>query len=301
MTKTKLTRRVLAALLVLCLCIPFASLSVSASTKTSAWPRGEVTDRVHSHYENIPVSISGGGKRITDCYLINETTYAPLRSFCEALCPAGYEITFDAKTRVATVVADGLYLTARDGAHYITANGRYLYTDTPVVILDDGRTYVPIRLLSRALGVSVGWNAGTRSVTLDGAYAPILSGDKYYDADKLYWLSRIISAESQGEPLLGQIAVGNVVLNRTRSKDYPNSIYGVIFDRRWGVQFSPVANGTIYRQPYYLSVVAAKLCLEGVTVSEEVLFFFDPPLSTSFWIAQNRVYAFTIGSHQFYK
>lgn len=266
-------------------------------TAQSAWPR-EDTDGIHiPHFERIPVSLAGGG-RITDCFLINETTYAPLRSFSDALLDC--EVSFDAKTRTATVKSGNLYLTARDGAPYIAANGRYLYTDTPVKILSDGRMYVPIRLLARAFGVEIGWNAYTRSVTVSGSVKPILSGDKFYREDEVYWLSRIISAESRGEPLLGQIAVGNVVLNRVKSRDYPNTIWGVIFDRRGGVQFSPVLNGTVYNEPYYTSVIAAKLCLEGVTVSEGVLFFYRPELSTSFWIPENRPYAFRIGNHYFF-
>ena len=79
--------------------------------------------------------------------------------------------------------------------------------------------------------------------------------------DDLYWLSRIISAESRGEPLEGQIAVGNVVLNRVASADFPDTIYGVIFDDRWGGQFTPVRNGTIYQVPSARSVEAAGLSL----------------------------------------
>lgn len=294
--RRRLWKKAIAALLaVWTLC----SVGMLGTGAASAWPRGEIYDRVHTHYENIPVTVAGGGKTITDCYLILETTYAPLRSFADAIC-AGSRVSFNAATRTATVEADGLYLTARDGAQYIVANGRYLYVDTSVVILDDGRTYVPVRALAKALGVGIEWNGATRSVTVTGSYTPILSGDQFYDADAVYWLSRIISAESQGEPLLGQIAVGNVVLNRVASPDFPNTIWGVIFDRRFGVQFTPVANGSVYKAPYYLSVIAAKICLEGVTVSPNVLYFLDPALSTSFWIPSTRRYAFTIGSHQFY-
>ena len=265
----------------------------------SAWPKDAVYDRVHTHYERIPVSVAFSAGAVADCRLIGETTYAPLRSFADAILPRA-DVSFNATTRTATVSADGLYLTATDGANYIAANGRYLYTQAPVTILDDGRMYLPIRLLSQAAGVTVTWNASTRSVTIGGGYEPILSGDRFYREDEVYWLARIISAESQGEPLLGQIAVGNVVLNRVRHKDYPSTIYGVIFDRKWGVQFSPVANGTIYREPYWRSIVAAKLCLEGVTVSEKVLFFYDPDLATSFWIPSARPYAFRIGGHHFF-
>ena len=58
----------------------------------------------------------------------------------------------------------------------------------------------------------------------------------YYNSTDLYWLSRIISAEAKGEPLAGQIAVGNVVLNRTRSAAFPNTVKDVIFDKKYGAK-----------------------------------------------------------------
>lgn len=284
------------ALAALCACM---AISGSAAT-ISAWPRGDASDRVHTHYERIPVTVSASAREVSDCLLIEETTYAPLRSLCDAVC-GWADISFDAKTRTAYVKANGLSLSAQDGSYYIVANGRYLYADTPVRILDDGRTYLPIRLLSRALGVTVNWDGAARRVRIDGSFSPILSGDRFYDADAVYWLSRIISAESRGEPLIGQIAVGNVVLNRVRCPDFPNTIWGVIFDRKHGVQFTPVANGTVYAQPTASAVVAAKLCLEGVTVSEQVLYFLNPAKATSFWIVHTRPFAFRIGDHHFYR
>lgn len=292
-------RRPWRAAAVLCLLLVMVSAFSSEAGAVSAWPKQAISDRVHTHYERIPVAVSFSSGAVADCRLIDETTYAPLRSFADAILPSA-RVSFNEKTRTATVEAEGMYLTATDGANYIAANGRYLYTQAPVIILDDGRMYLPIRLLSQATGISVTWNGNTRSVTLSGKYTPILSGDQFYREDEVYWLARIISAESQGEPLLGQIAVGNVVLNRVRHKDYPNTIWGVIFDRKWGVQFSPVSNGTVYNEPYWRSIVAAKLCLEGVTVSERVLFFYDPDLATSFWIPSARPYAFQIGGHYFF-
>lgn len=120
------------------------------------------------------------------------------------------------------------------------------------------------------------------------------------DADAVFWLSRIISAESKGESLEGQIAVGNVVLNRVKSSEFPNTIYGVIFDDRWGGQFEPVRNGTIYLEPTEQSIFAAKQCLSGVNNIGNCLYFLAPDLAQNFWIPQNRKYVTTIGCHDFY-
>ncbi|MBQ8431661.1 MAG: cell wall hydrolase [Clostridia bacterium] len=160
--------------------------------------------------------------------------------------------------------------------------------------------YVPIRPLAKALALSVEWNAKQRCVELTPEGSIRAASPASYNKDELYWLSRIISAESKGEPLLGQIAVGNVVLNRVDSPSYPNTIYGVIFDRKYGTQFSPVSLGTIYQAPSASAVIAAKICLEGYRISDTILFFLNPKIATNHWIEQARPYAFTIGNHQFY-
>ena len=256
-----------------------------------------VSDTRTERYEAIPL-YKGGERLSVDARLISETTYVPLRAFSEAVADA--TIKWYAATRTAVLTAEGLSLTVSDKGYYIEANGRYLYLRNPAVILSNGTLYLPVRPLAKALGVEIGWNASERSVKITGSYTPIESGDSFYDADEVYWLSRIISAESRGEPLLGQIAVGNVVLNRVRSSMYPNTIYGVVFDRKYGTQFSPVSLGTIYKDPYWLSVIAAKLCLDGATIDDRVLFFVEPRIATSSWIQKNRTYAFTVLHHDFY-
>ena len=90
-------------------------------------------------------------------------------------------------------------------------------------------------------------------------------------------------------------------MNRVAHRDYPNTIYSVIFDRKYGVQFSPILNGEIYNTPSYNSILAAKIVLEGYRIDGEILFFLQPRLSTSSWIPKNREYAFTIGNHDFYR
>ena len=129
------------------------------------------------------------------------------------------------------------------------------------VLLENGRTLVPVRVLAEALGADVDWNSSTGEVTVTSGDGTILTEYDVYDPDALYWLSRIISAESQGEPLTGKVGVGNVILNRVGHAEFPNTIYGVIFDSRWGGQFEPVQNGTVYSTPTQESVIAAKLVL----------------------------------------
>jgi len=128
---------------------------------------------------------------------------------------------------------------------------------------------------------------------------PIASrGDRDED---LYWLSRIIHAEAQGESYEGKVAVGNVVLNRVKSSLFPNSVKGVVFDKQQGyTQFSPVLDGSIYNTPGSESVQAAKDALGGSRPVGDALYFLNPSKSTNFWIIKNRQYSTTIGDHDFY-
>ena len=113
-----------------------------------------------------------------------------------------------------------------------------------------------MRLVAEALGGTAEWDP-----YLDGA--AVTSAGSGYDAVDLYWLSHIIYAESGAESMEGQIAVGNVVLNRVASDSFPNTVPAVIFDRKNGVQFEPVSNGTIYKTPSSASVQAAKRAMDG--------------------------------------
>ena len=248
-----------------------------------------------------PVRVLLNGQELftdTPAILREGTTYVPLRAFAETFSQA--EVTWDARTGTAAVRAPGLELTVQDGRKYMTANGRCFYMAQSIV-KQGGRVLVPVRALSAAYGVDVVWDAASRTVCLTGESRPAQSGEQVYDADELLWLARIIHAESQGEPLDGKIAVGNVVLNRVRSADFPNTIYGVIFDQANGVQFTPVANGTVYNTPNEESVAAAKLCLEGAsTVPPNCLYFINASIASSLWVPQNRPYIKDIGNHQFY-
>lgn len=57
-----------------------------------------------------------------------------------------------------------------------------------------------------------------------------------------YLLANLIYCEAGGEPYEGQLAVGSVVINRVLSRNYPDSVVGVIYQNR---QFSPVASGRL--------------------------------------------------------
>ena len=252
---------------------------------------------VSERYEQISVKLDGQAVLDGEALLINSVTYVPVRSFSELM--GAQSVSWNQKTSTATVKKGSVTMYFTSGALYVEANGRYFFTVQKILNIG-GRLYVPVRAIAEAFSTKVGWDAGTRTVLLSRTGKELVSGSQYYNSDDVYWLSRIINAEAGGESLVGMIAVGNVVLNRKESKMYPNTVYGVIFDKVGGTQFSPVSMGTIYRTPSSASVIAAKICLEGYSVDENILFFMNPSISTSNWISKNRPFAFVIGRHYFY-
>ncbi len=267
------------------LCIAMAFFILTPTTKVQA-------------YRAVNVYINGRKLQTQDePRIINDTTYVPLRAICELF--GADDIVWTEKTRTATIYARGIEIYITQGNTYIVANGRYFASDEPVKNIG-GRLYLPVRLIAAAFASSVEWDAATYTVNIKDKGGVPLSGDVYYDNNDVYWLSRIIYAESGAEPFRGQIAVGNVVLNRVESSQFPNTVYGVIFDKKYGVQFSPVASGTIYKNPSASAIAAAKICLEGYSVNDDVLYFMNPDLATNNWISNNRKFAFRIGAHSFY-
>ena len=229
---------------------------------------------------------------------ISGVTYVPLRGFVTALDEKA-EFSWSDGTRTATVTIKGLELKVPQDEKYIVANGRYLYLNG-TVRNENGSLMLPVRPLAKAFGVTVDWDEEKDCVNISGKVDPILPDWCFYNEDTLYWLSHIVYAEAGIEPLEGQIAVAEVVLNRVDKRCWPNTVYEVVFDTRAGVQFSPISNGTIYLEPSKEAVIAAKLALDGADVVGDSYFFLNPDIANSGWFDRNCEYVTTIGSHRFY-
>jgi len=114
-------------------------------------------------------------------------------------------------------------------------------------------------------------------------------------------LARLVSAEAKGEPYAGKVAVATVVLNRVDSKDFPNTLSGVINEVSNGhYAFTPVQNGTIKQVATAESKRAAKEAIALKGMSKGSLFFYNPKTSTSKWITSRQTVV-TIGQHVFAK
>ena len=105
---------------------------------------------------------------------------------------------------------------------------------------------------------------GKRMPTLPGRYARALNGsplvprtfrsgkafgglaEREFQKRERRCMTTALYFEARSEPESGQIAVGQVVMNRVRSPDYPDTICGVVYQgshRRTGCQFSFTCDG----------------------------------------------------------
>ncbi len=251
---------------------------------------------------DVPVCISVNGNNIQteNPYLESGVTYVPLRFVSEAL--GAESVKWDSQTDTATIIIDDKTMSFKIGSSYAVVNGevKEFYGETKLI---NSRTYLPVRFIAEETGSTVNWNQNFYRVEITKENHSVpehITESKGYDDEHIYWLAKIISCESGGEPLEGKIAVGNVVLNRTKSHDFPNTIYGVIFDTNYGVQFQPVLDGSIYNEPTGEAYLAAKLSLEGENTAGDSLYFLNPRKATNFWIPNNRTFFLTIGNHDFY-
>lgn len=174
-------------------------------------------------------------------------------------------------------------------------------TAKPVPSLDmsDDSTTTPdeVRSASPALG-TVGNGVGSRFASLAAAVA---ARDIPGSVDsELSCLAGAIYFESKGEPLSGQLAVANVVINRSTSGRFPGSICGVV---KQPGQFSFVRRGSIpairSAAQYRTAMAVAQIAMDKQwdNPAPKALYFHARYVSPG-W---NRARVTTIGNHIFFR
>ena len=97
--------------------------------------------------------------------IINDRTMVPMRVIFEAL---GAKVDWNDKTKTITATKDGLVVKTTIGDKNIYVNGVKKTMDVAPVIVN-GRTLVPVRFVSEALGCDVEWNPKARTVYIYSA------------------------------------------------------------------------------------------------------------------------------------
>ncbi len=139
----------------------------------------------------------------------------------------------------------------------------------------------------------------------DGDYESLADAvadqDEIASSEELRCLAGAIYFESQGEPLNGQLAVAQVILNRTKSGRFPTGVCDVIKQRG---QFSFVRRGEIpsvspSRSAYRTAVAVAKVALAQAwdSTAGKALYFNTPGNRPGVRVQKVA----SIGNHIFYR
>jgi len=143
-----------------------------------------------------------------------------------------------------------------------------------------------------------------RGLTADGVVGPqtlkalgVSAGLGSYSSSDYYLLARLISAEARGESYTGQVAVGAVVINRIRHPSFPDTMYGVLYQRG---AFTCMTDGQWDAAITDSAYKAAMAAMNGWDPSGGAIYYYNPRTAVSNWI-RTRPTITTIGRHVFCK
>ena len=111
-------------------------------------------------------------------------------------------------------------------------------------------------------------------------------------------MARTIHGEARGEPYVGQVAVGAVIINRVLSHEFPDNVRGVIYQKN---QFTAVADGQIHLTPNSTAYRAAREALNGVDPTLGSLYYYNPKTAENKSFFNTRTFVVSIGAHVFAK
>lgn len=140
-------------------------------------------------------------------------------------------------------------------------------------------------------GLTADGIAGKNTLAAMGIYG----ADDSNNSSDYSLLARIISAEARGEPYMGQVAVGAVVLNRVEHPSFPDTLSGVVYQKG---AFSCLYDGQFNEPVSESAYKAATDAINGLDPSGGAIYYYNPKKSTNKWIFSRPVIT-TIGSHRF--
>lgn len=119
-------------------------------------------------------------------------------------------------------------------------------------------------------------------------------------------LLRIVEAEATGESVEGRMLVANVILNRVNSKQFPDTVKKVVFQKTGRkYQFSPIRDGRYYSVTISRKTrQAVERVLDGEDESQGALYFMargQASKSNVRWFDNHLTKLMKYGGHEFYK
>lgn len=133
----------------------------------------------------------------------------------------------------------------------------------------------------------------------------LVEAETLYTEKEYTALLTIVEAEATSEDMIGRIMVANVVLNRVKSKRFPDTIYDVVHQEENGkYQFSPLYDGRYYTVTISdKTKEAVERAIAGEDYSNGALFFVARSLASDgavSWFDKNLQKVAEHGVHEFY-
>ncbi|WP_414705237.1 spore cortex-lytic enzyme [Pseudobacteroides sp.] len=159
-------------------------------------------------------------------------------------------------------------------------------------------TYKAVTYFQSKNGLSADGIVGPKTLAALGlptGETTVSTKNNYSNNGDTYLLARLIHGEARGESYTGRVAVGAVILNRTRDGRFPKTIAGVIYEPG---AFDAVSDGQINLEPDQQSIKAAADALNGWDPTYGCVFYWNPATATSKWIWSRKIVT-QIGKHVF--
>lgn len=208
------------------------------------------------------------------------------------------------------VTYDNMYLTASSealrpgstGAEVTELQQRLVnweYLPGEITGVYNEQTYLAIKSFQEDYGLKATGIADKDTLLAVGMSRMVESGHAYAQTriSDEQLLARAINGEARGEPYEGQVAVGAVILNRTRNSNFPKTIAGVIYQPG---AFTAVSDGQINVAiaPKSTVIKAARDALNGWDPTNGCIYYWNPATATSKWIWSRKIMK-KIGKHNF--
>ncbi|MCF8707245.1 cell wall hydrolase [Rhizorhapis sp. SPR117] len=209
---------------------------------------------------------------------------------------------------VASLVATDPSLAsgAADSAGTVAMASRTLSSTDAVSAMQDTAPQSPVSIVHNADGSVTVTPRILDDTDMDSDASSLAELVKQQDVSgtldsEMQCLASAVYFESKGEPLAGQLAVARVVINRSESSRFPDSLCGVIYQRS---QFSFVRGGRMpaintSSKAWHRAVAIAKIALDNSWTNEAkgALYFHARRVSPG-W---RRTKLVAIDNHIFYR
>lgn len=157
------------------------------------------------------------------------------------------------------------------------------------------QTVAAVKYFQRKNGLKVDGIAGKQTLSAMGIASSSSSSVGGLSSSELNLLARVISAEARGEPYIGQVAVGAVILNRVKSSSFPDTLSGVVYQPG---AFTCMTDGQINQSVSDSAYRAARDAANGWDASGGALYYYNPKKTSNKWMHSLPVIK-VIGSHYF--